>query len=437
MKKVFSVVMLVLVLFGMLTLAFNIKPAKAEYTGTVYIRADGSIDPSTAPMRRDCDVYTFTDNINYSLVIERDNVVIDGAGHTLQVARGGTGIDLYGRRNVTITNITITHTDIAIQLWMTNNIRITNSNMVNNWYGILLLASSDNSISGNTITANNIGIFLYTSSDNSISENSIANNKYGICLDWSSDNNVYESNITNNWCGVWLWFSSNDNMFYHNDFVNNRWQVYDISWDYPAIPPSINVWNDGYPFGGNYWSDYNGADFYSGPYQNETGGDGIGDAPHFINPDNVDRYPLIHPWSPIPVKVFDVVWEDAHYPVSTVSNSSITHFTFNQSLAQISFKLTGYAGETGYCNITIPKSLMKGPWNYTFEGRVLDVEIFEAENETHSFLSFTYKHASTFKVTIEAAWVIPEFTPPTILHLLTLTALITMALQRKKRKPKL
>jgi hypothetical protein len=59
---------------------------------------------------------------------------------------------------------------------------------------------------------------------------------------------------------------------------------------------STNFWDHGYPAGGNYWSDYSEPDFYSGPFQNETGGDGIGDAPYVIDVSNIDNYPLINPY---------------------------------------------------------------------------------------------------------------------------------------------
>ena len=67
MEKKVSAIMLTLLLTSMLTLAFNIRPVKAE-GGTIYIRADGSIDPPTAPILRDGDIYTFTDNIYDSIV---------------------------------------------------------------------------------------------------------------------------------------------------------------------------------------------------------------------------------------------------------------------------------------------------------------------------------------------------------------------------------
>jgi hypothetical protein len=91
---------------------------------------------------------------------------------------------------------------------------------------------------------------------------------------------------------------SSNNTVYHNNFIDNTQQVHQPWWDYPAIPASVNVWDDGYPSGGNYWSDYNGTDLHSGPYQNETGYDWIGDSPYIVDQNNTDRYPLMYPFVP-------------------------------------------------------------------------------------------------------------------------------------------
>ena len=64
-----------------------------------------------------------------------------------------------------------------------------------------------------------------------------------------------------------------NNEFYHNNFINNSKQV---------ITESVNVWDDDYPSGGNYWSNYTGVDEKSGSNQDELGSDGIGDTPYVI-----------------------------------------------------------------------------------------------------------------------------------------------------------
>jgi nitrous oxidase accessory protein NosD len=48
-----------------------------------------------------------------------------------------------------------------------------------------------------------------------------------------------------------------------------------------------NSWDDGYPSGGNYWSDYNGTD---------ANHDGIGDTSHVLDANNTDHYPLMIPY---------------------------------------------------------------------------------------------------------------------------------------------
>jgi parallel beta-helix repeat protein len=256
--------------------------------------------------------------------------------------------------------------------------------------------------------------------------NRITNNYIGVSIYDSKENMVFSNTIElSNYYGIYFCRSIN-NVVYHNNFLNNTNQ---------AFCREENIFDNGYPSGGNYWSDYAGVDLYSGPYQNETGGDGIGDSPYPIGPVcyNVDRYPLTYPWTPMPLKVFDVICDGTHYPVAVRSNSTVTHFIFNQTLAQISFNVSGSSGAWGYCNVTIPKSLMKGPWTYTFLGDVSDVSICKSENETHTFISLKYKHASTFQVIIKASWVVPEFPSATLLIMLILAITSSIVIFEKKK----
>ena len=342
--------MFIFLFTSMLTLAFHIQPVKA--TGTIYIRADGSIEGTANIQTADNVTYVLTANINDSIIVERNSIVIDGNGYTLQGTGSGTGIDLSGRTNVTVRNTQITGFDYGIYLatssnnsisgnnitdssypirleWSSNNI-ISENKATNNWNEVALYWSSNNIISENNMTGNtNGGIRLSWSIYNMISGNNIANNwNEGIHLDDSPNNSISGNNITNNYFegigiyasssnntisrniieengygsllsllssegrGIWL-SGSSDNLIYHNSFINNSNQVLGYG--------STNKWDNGYPSGGNYWSDYNGTDFYNGLYQNETGTDGIGDKPYVIDADNRDNYPLMHQSQYVPI----------------------------------------------------------------------------------------------------------------------------------------
>jgi len=227
---------------------------------------------------------------------ETTNSIISGNN----ITNNGDGIALFYSSNNSIVGNDITANNgygILIDHFSKYN-SIVGNNVTNNWYGIALYATSNyNSIVGNNVTNNWYGIGFHSSSNyNSMVENDItANNGYGIALFYSSNNSIVRNDITNNREGILLCSSSNNSIF-HNNFIDNAEQVYDYSWDYPWRPPSINVWDNGYPSGGNYWSDYTGVDEKSGPNQDQPGSDGIGDTPYVIDENNIDRYPLMQPW---------------------------------------------------------------------------------------------------------------------------------------------
>lgn len=241
--------------------------------------------------------------------------------------------------------------------------------------GINLRSSSGNTICANSISQNDNGIELFDSTSNVITANTISDNGWaGIHLRQSSKNIITSNAMSiNSEAGIYMEESSN-NTFFHNNFMDNglgaEGQVYSFfSW---------NTWDNGAE--GNYWSDYKGVDL---------NGDGIGDTniPHL----GVDSLPLIQPWNSL--RIFTI---DGNV-VSILSNSTfIAGFNFSQSLAQISFNVTGASGTLGFCNVTIPKVLLNASypkiWTATLDGTYLSFT--PTENDTHTSLYFTYAHSS-------------------------------------------
>jgi len=228
-RKLVLLTFLAILLTNLLGMAIEVEKVKAS--GTIYIRADGSIDPLTASITSADNVtYIFTDNIYDEIVVERDNILLDGQGYILQGSGDGTGITLSGRSNVTLRNIVIIAFHYGVRLSSSSNYNTVSGNNIasNIFYGVVISSSSyNNTVSGNHITSNGFGgVILSYSSNNTVSGNNITNNYEGVELDSSSNNTVSGNNITNNSDGVWLYSSSNYNTVSGNYITNNGYGVF-------------------------------------------------------------------------------------------------------------------------------------------------------------------------------------------------------------------
>jgi parallel beta-helix repeat protein len=197
----------------------------AETNRTIYIRADGTIDGTNKILRGE-NIYIFTDNISDSIVIEKDDIVVDGAGYSLQRTAGiGTGINLMERTNVTVKNMEISGFFYGIYLNYSVNNKLENNTVGDNFHGIYLSASSNNTFMGNNITKNEYtGFWLRGSSNNEIKENSITENgQNGIWLSAASDDNRVSGNtIRTNGFGIQIDDYSN-NILRDNDLRDNNY----------------------------------------------------------------------------------------------------------------------------------------------------------------------------------------------------------------------
>jgi len=390
-RKSVSAFVMLLILSVVFASFPQIGVVKAEEI--IYIRADGSVE-GTNKIQRDGNLYTFTGEIYSTIVVEKDDVVIDGAGYTLNGtgAYPREGIDLSDRNSVTIKNMQICGFEYGIYLWHCSRNTVYGNNITRNHRGILLFGSSNNEINGNSITnnatgililygvsntiignnvknngdgiyisgSNNVlrnnkmvdneqnfiveneypfqdvdasntvngkpiyywvnrqnmavpsdagyvalvncthiivqnlklanngqGILLVSTTDSTIAKNTIIKCGHGVSLYESSMNTIYGNNITSNYIGVYIEALGNNgvyNRIFHNNFINNTRNAGIGETPY-WVPFTISIWDDGYPSGGNYWSDYNGTD---------NDGNDIGETPYVINENNQDNYPLVN-----------------------------------------------------------------------------------------------------------------------------------------------
>ena len=240
-----------------------------------------------------------SNNISYnddSGIFLRDFSYNNTISNNIIANNGNYGINLRSCSNNAISSNTITNNnENGINLfWSYYNNIFGNTIIDNNNSGINLTVSSYNIIYENSIANNGkCGINLAAISENNdISSNNIANNsQFGINLFFSLNNSIKENEIRENNYGLYMKnlteyrtvpeyknlseFIDMNNTIYFNKFINNNQNAYD---------ECNNIWDNGYPSGGNYWDDYAGED---------TNDDGIGETPYDIpGGGNKDFYPL-------------------------------------------------------------------------------------------------------------------------------------------------
>lgn len=201
------------------------------------------------------------------------------------------------------------------------NITVHNNTVTYCGVGLSLHGGERNIASRNDLSSNIVGISIKGASHNTISQNTMTN-----CTNWdpekipheawrfavgplgaagisieTSNNTIVGNTMSNSSRGmtVGMYGQHANNTIYHNNFINNAYQLQ---------IDSMNDWNASYPIAGNFLSDYSGNDTYGGLHQNVTGRDGIGDSPYplgkWVDPGlppefrtQKDSYPLMNPWT--------------------------------------------------------------------------------------------------------------------------------------------
>ncbi|UCH89332.1 MAG: right-handed parallel beta-helix repeat-containing protein [Thermoplasmata archaeon] len=307
----------------------------------IYINADGTISPPSAPISKVGDVYTLTADANNRIYIRKSGIRLDGDGYTLY---GGTyeghGNNIRDCNSVIVEDITVKEFYFGIYIYESDSNTIRFCKVEDNkWDGIRIYNSEYNSVIFNDVSGSERGITLDVADANSIKYNSVNSCVSGIRVDGDS-NIIYKNSVKNNHVGIGLtadynvikdnmaadnlWFGIHmndadfnvleDNIMmranmgiyllysdgntlicngiiknnigiklqnsYKNRFHHNN-IIHNV--DQLEMISTVNVWDDG-AGEGNYWSDYAGVDLDS---------DGVGDTllPH----QGVDNYPLMAP----------------------------------------------------------------------------------------------------------------------------------------------
>jgi len=270
------------------------------------------------------------------------------------------------------------------------DIKIRDLQISNNWQGLLLAYTENSEVANVTVSRNFCGIDLYGSSNNTFVGNNMLNNTHGMRLKSDSVGTIFK-----------------------NNFINNTSQVSCFS--------QGSIWDNGAE--GNFWSNYDGED---------SNQDGIGDKPYMIDIKNQDSFPLVSPFSLSRI-FYCGTWNQIPYYVVICSNSTVAGFMFEPDLKKICFNVTGPSGTKGFCNVTVPKTLLNGIYEVS-DDSILDPSI--SSNGSCNFVYFLYNH-STKNIKITGTTAIPEFNMPS--HLLVIFLMFTLlpflsALKKKVRQ---
>lgn len=225
MKYITLVSLLLFALLSCFMLSSLPDIANAEVTG-VYIQGDGTVQ-GTNSIQHTGDSYTFVGDFAGPLYVQRDNIVIDGAGHTV-TGGNGRGVVLQGRHGVTLKNTRIT---------------------LDGGYVVNVEDASDCTLVGNTLigtpqpipglpTSRLIGpiaVNFLHSVRITVKDNMMTNFMYALSLEWSSGHTITGNTLIDGIVGISI-VDTTDCVFRNNHLVNSSFSL--------RVYPSYEFEND-------------------------------------------------------------------------------------------------------------------------------------------------------------------------------------------------
>ncbi|MGD6852244.1 MAG: NosD domain-containing protein [Candidatus Bathyarchaeia archaeon] len=283
MKKICALTICLVILF---LVAIDAIPVNAQ-TSTITIDGNGNIDPQVTAIQRDGNTYTLNADLkNTPIVVEANNIILDGAGHTV---KGSDSRNAQIALNLTAANVAVRN--LQIQSWEVgilgawNNNTIVNNTLNDNNKGIAIYGN-DYVIRQNTVNGSSTALFIDGGKirphgdNNLIINNRITRSTIALDILTSDGTTVKENEIANNDCILFLATDTENTLFLGNNFVNNR-KILTIPFGGPFVEgaPTFSPagqWDNG--TAGNYWSDY--QTIY--PNASEVDHKGTGNIPYEI-----------------------------------------------------------------------------------------------------------------------------------------------------------
>jgi hypothetical protein len=86
-KKAITLELIIALAFTLIFYGILPRTVESQSLGTIYIRADGNVE-GTDKIQRNGNIYVLKGSISGPIIVERDTIVLDGAGYTLQGSNG-------------------------------------------------------------------------------------------------------------------------------------------------------------------------------------------------------------------------------------------------------------------------------------------------------------------------------------------------------------
>jgi parallel beta-helix repeat protein len=242
-----AVAFMLMLLFSPLAGAMLVNSARGNFgpmtpptlPTPIYIREDGTIEGASGALQRNGNVYAFLRDINETIEIQKDNIILYGNGFKLtrppevemeEFWSQGTGwypsIQMSTRKNVTIQNIEFVACHTCIKVENSSNITIVQNKIHNAGTGVYMSLCINSKIIGNEIVnSSGTGLFILSSSYLNIAYNCISGTGGQHHGAWVSISNsvITRNDFTNNtFLGLYLYGENKNNRIFENNFIDNE-----------------------------------------------------------------------------------------------------------------------------------------------------------------------------------------------------------------------